>query len=213
MSSREEILNRLKERRRSSSIPGPWRSQRQYDDLVEQFGQALTAAKGEFYQENNLDGALLRLGEILEDLQVKRAVADDQPPLTESDLTGRWPEISWHIVGRSEGNLRTFAAEADIGLSVGEVALAETGSVLVSSGPNRSRLTSLLPPVHLALVPSSTLTADIFTWTAGLEGSFPSSMTLISGPSKTADIEQTMATGVHGPGRFIAVVFPDGDNK
>ncbi len=213
MSSREEILNRLKARRRSSSIPGPWRSQRQYDDLIEQFGRALTAAKGEFYQEASLDKAFLRIGVVLEELGVKMVVADNQPPLGESDLTGRWPEISWHIVGRSEGELRTFAAEADIGISVGESALAETGSVLVSSGPNRSRLTSLLPPVHLILVPSSTLTTDIFTWTAGLEGPFPSSMTLISGPSKTADIEQTMATGVHGPGRFIAVVFPDGDNK
>jgi len=211
MSAREEILNRLNYRQGSSTTLKPWRSERQYSDLAGKFGQALTAANGEFFQEESLDSALLRIGEILEELQVARAVVDDQPPLTESDLSGRWPEISWHIVGQSEGDLRSFAAAADIGISVGEAALAETGSVLVSSGPNRSRLTGLLPPAHLALVPGSALTTDIFTWTAGREGSFPASMTLISGPSKTADIEQTMATGVHGPGRFIVVVYSDDD--
>jgi L-lactate utilization protein LutC len=212
MSARKEILERLKGRQRSSSAPGPWRSQRQYDDLAEQFGRALTAAKGEFYQEASLDEAYSRIGDILEELRVKRAVVDDQRPLKEVDLTSRWPEITWHIVGRSEEDLRPFAASADIGLSVGETALAETGSVLVSSGPGRSRLTSLLPPVHLALVPGSCLTTDLFTWTAERLGSYPSSMTLISGPSKTADIEQTMATGVHGPKRFIVVLYTEGDD-
>jgi L-lactate utilization protein LutC len=212
MSARKEILNQLRGRRRSSSAPGPWRSQRQYDDLAEQFGRALAAAKGEYYQAQSLDKALVWIGKILEDLEVKLALVDDQRPLNEVDLAGRWPEISWHVVGRSEEDLRPFAASADIGLSVGEAALAETGSVLVSSGPGRSRLTSLLPPVHLALVPSSCLTTDLFTWTAERRGSFPSSMTLISGPSKTADIEQTMATGVHGPGRFIVVLYADRDD-
>ncbi len=212
MSSREEILNQLKGRQRPSSAPGPWRSQRQYDDLAEQFGLALTAAKGEYYQVQSFDEALIRIGDILEELGVNRALVDDQEPINEVDLIGRWPEISWHIVGRSEGDLLSFAASADIGLSVGEAALAETGSVLVSSGPGRSRLTSLLPPFHLALVPGSCLTSDLFTWTAERHGPFPSSMTLISGPSKTADIEQTMATGVHGPGRFIVVLYTERDS-
>ena len=79
--------------------------------------------------------------------------------------------------------------------------------MVVSSGRGRSRLTSLLPPVHLALVPTSSLTTDIFTWTAARQGQLPASLTLISGPSKTADIEQTMAVGVHGPKRFIVVLY------
>jgi L-lactate utilization protein LutC len=212
MSAREEILNRLKGRQRSGSAPGPWRSQRQYDDLAGQFGQALTATKGEYYRSTSFEEALIRIDDIFKEIQVKRALVDDQPPLNGVDLAARWPEISWHIVGRSDEDLRSFAASADIGLSVGEAALAETGSVLVSSGPSRSRLTTLLPPVHLALVPGSCLTTDLFTWTAERQGPFPSSMTLISGPSKTADIEQTMATGVHGPGRFIVVLYADRDD-
>jgi L-lactate dehydrogenase complex protein LldG len=136
-------------------------------------------------------------------------LADWQYPISEIDLNVRWPDLSWHLAGQNEGDLRDFAISADMGLSVGQVALAETGSVLVSSGPGMGRLTSLLPPVHVVLVPSSCLTADIFTWTAGRREELPASLTLISGPSKTADIEQTMAIGVHGPGRFVAILYND----
>jgi L-lactate dehydrogenase complex protein LldG len=70
-------------------------------------------------------------------------------------------------------------------------------------------MATLLPPVHIALVPESRLTADLFTWTAARQGPLPANVTLVSGPSKTADIEQTMAIGVHGPKRFIVVLYAD----
>ncbi|MEZ4767250.1 MAG: LUD domain-containing protein [Caldilineales bacterium] len=81
--------------------------------------------------------------------------------------------------------------------------------MLVTSGPGRSRLVPLLPPVHIALAPTSRLTSDLFTWTAQRGGDVPSNLTLITGPSKTADIEQTLAIGVHGPKRFIVILYDD----
>jgi L-lactate dehydrogenase complex protein LldG len=81
--------------------------------------------------------------------------------------------------------------------------------VVVSSGPDRSRLTSLMPPVHITLVPLSCLVADLIHWMELQKDPRPASMTLISGPSKTADIEQTLAIGVHGPGRFIAILYDE----
>jgi L-lactate dehydrogenase complex protein LldG len=51
---------------------------------------------------------------------------------------------------------------------------------------------------------------DIFTWAASCQEPLPAAITLISGPSKTGDIEQTLTTGVHGPKRFIAILFEDG---
>jgi L-lactate utilization protein LutC len=80
----------------------------------------------------------------------------------------------------------------------------------VSSGPGRSRLATLLPPVHIALVPTSRMTTDIFTFTAARQGELPANMVFISGPSKTGDIEQTMSIGVHGPKRFIVILYEDG---
>ena len=209
MSAREEILGRLRKRRRLGSLPVPWLSRRQYSDLAQQFTEALTAAEGEVRQADSLEGALEQLGRLIDEIGARRVLADWQYPITEIDLSDRWLGLSWHLVSQSEGDLRDFAISADMGLSVGQVALAETGSVLISSGSGQSRLTSLLPPVHVVLVPTSCLTADIYSWTAGRRDKLPASLTLISGPSKTADIEQTMAIGVHGPGRFTAILYGD----
>jgi L-lactate dehydrogenase complex protein LldG len=158
----------------------------------------------------DLDEALVHVSDVLVEIGASKGIANDQPPLQSLDLPARWPNIAWQIAGRGDaGGFRSFGAEADIGLSVAEAALAETGTVAVSSGPGLSRLTALLPPVHLVLVPTSCLTMDIFTWAASRQGPLPAAITLISGPSKTADIEQTMAIGVHGPKRFIAVLYED----
>lgn len=70
-------------------------------------------------------------------------------------------------------------------------------------------MVSLLPPIHIALVPTSKLTADIFTWAATRQGDLPANTVFISGPSKTADIEMTLVKGVHGPKRFIVILYGD----
>jgi L-lactate dehydrogenase complex protein LldG len=112
-------------------------------------------------------------------------------------------------VGQTPGDLKAVCAAADVGISGADAALAETGSVVISSGPGRSRLATLLPPVHVALVSTTLLTSDLFTWTAARQGDLPANVVLVSGPSKTADIEQVLAIGVHGPKRFIVVLYDD----
>jgi len=209
MDAREEILTRLHNQAREVSSPAPWRSRRSFEDLADQFTQALTAAKGEVHRAKSFKEALNLVGDLFEELNIRTVLVDSQPLLETADFPNRWPGVEWHIAGKTEGDLREFAAAADIGIGGASAALAETGTVVVNSGPGRSRLTGLLPPIHLALVPTSCLTSDIFSWTAARQGDLPSSTTLISGPSKTADIEQTMAIGVHGPKRFIVVLYED----
>jgi L-lactate dehydrogenase complex protein LldG len=207
MNSREKILGRLKEQECRLTPPGPWQSRRHFDDLAARFTQALTAVKGELLPAANLEEAVERLDGIWRELDARRIVANDEPPLNQINPAQRWPALKWHFAGRSEGELRAFCAAADAGLSSATAALAETGSIVIESGPGRSRLTALLPPVHVALVPASRLTTDIYTWTAARQNALPAQMTLISGPSKTGDIEQTMAIGVHGPKRFIVILI------
>lgn len=215
MNAREEILNRLRAKARPVVRPPAWQSRRHFEGLADRFEAALTAVYGQVLRAGSRDEALAQVDTVLAELGAKKVVANAEPPLVDLDLPGRWPDIQWHIVGKSQGSLRDFCAMADLGLSGAEVALAETGSIVVSSGPGKSRLATLLPPVHLALVPTSRLTTDIFTWTAARKGDhkgtpLPANVVLISGPSKTADIEQTMAVGVHGPKRFIVVLY-DGE--
>lgn len=206
--AREEILTALRGKERGgSSAPAPWRSRQQFDDLAARFTETLTGLNGEVIRAASADEALDRLGDVLHGLGAARVVANDEPPLAGVDLAARWPGITWHVVGRTEGDLRTFCANADAGVTGADVALAETGSVIISSGPGRGRMASLLPPVHIALVAAERLTSDILTWAAARSGDLPANLTVISGPSKTADIEQTLAIGMHGPKRMIVILY------
>lgn len=99
----------------------------------------------------------------------------------------------------------------DAGFTSTVAGIAETGGLLLMPGPAEPRLMSLVPPVHIALLRASTI-QDTF-WSAvkalGWGRALPPNALLISGPSKTADIEQTLAYGVHGPKRLIVVLVQD----
>lgn len=80
-------------------------------------------------------------------------------------------------------------------------AVAETGSLVVRSSPEHGRALSLVPPVHAALVRPDQILPDLIDLFRELsDQSNRSGITIISGPSKTADIELNLITGVHGPG-------------
>jgi L-lactate dehydrogenase complex protein LldG len=78
------------------------------------------------------------------------------------------------------------------GISRAAYGLAATGSVVLLASPEEPRARSLLPSVHVAL-----------------GGSLPSSVAIITGPSRSADIEQRLTIGVHGPGEVHVVLLPD----
>jgi L-lactate dehydrogenase complex protein LldG len=98
-------------------------------------------------------------------------------------------------------------------ISGADAAIAESGTLAVISGPGRNRLASLLPPVHLAILPAEVIVRslpDAFALLAARWGDDVvqrhSNITLITGPSRTADIEQSLTLGVHGPKEIHVVV-------
>ncbi|MBN2304440.1 MAG: lactate utilization protein [Anaerolineae bacterium] len=206
MTARDDILNKLRSRGRVPETPPPvWQSRRRFESLAARFAESLPKVKGEVIRVESPDGALETLDTLFNDLGAQRIVANGDLPTL--DWAARWPDREWHLVGQSDGDLRAFCAAADVGLSGAEAALAETGSIVVAAGPTKSRLATLLPPVHIALVPESILMPDIFTWTAARRNETPANIAIISGPSKTGDIEQVLAVGVHGPRRFIVILY------
>ncbi len=209
MTDRDQILSTLHQQARTADHPPAWQSRRHFADLAERFTASLTAGHGEVHRAASLDAALDLLGDVLAGLGAQQVAVNAEPPLDGVELAARWPDIQWRVAGQEGDDLRAFCAAADAGVTGVDAALAETGTIVVNSGPGKSRLVPLLPPVHIALAPTSRLTADLFTWTAGRSGGMPASLTLISGPSKTADIEQTMAIGVHGPKRLIVILYDD----
>lgn len=94
---------------------------------------------------------------------------------------------------------RGLLAKALLGVTYCRTFLAETGSLVVPSGPGMGTLATLLPPIHLALSHPDGCRANLADHLADLEGSLPSRLTLITGPSRTGDIEASMTKGVHGP--------------
>ena len=102
---------------------------------------------------------------------------------------------------------------ADVGISNVAHLVAETGSVVMATVPSDPRSLSLLPPVHIAVAEPEPTSCPIFSTCLICfrrlllrENCRPSCLTLITGPSKTGDIELRLVTGVHGPGE-IHVVF------
>ncbi|UQV47567.1 LUD domain-containing protein [Janthinobacterium lividum] len=98
----------------------------------------------------------------------------------------------------------------DAGFTVARSGIAATGTLVIAPDAATPRTVSLAPPLHICLVYASTLHADLHAaaraerWTDGM----PSNLVLVSGPSKTSDIQQTLAYGAHGP-RWLWVLIID----
>ncbi len=104
---------------------------------------------------------------------------------------------------------RALFSEVDAGITSTRGGIAETGSLILWPSVDEPRLMSLVPPIHIAVLKVSELYTTFHdamqsqNWAAGM----PTNALLISGPSKTADIEQTLAYGVHGPRELIVLVI------
>lgn len=101
---------------------------------------------------------------------------------------------------------RLFGIDAAITGTIG--AIAEQGAIALWPTPEEPRLMSLVPPVHIAVLDADTIHAnfaqlmDKQKWSAGM----PTNAILISGPSRTADIEMQLTIGVHGPQELIVII-------
>ena len=159
-------------------------------------------------------GYVYQLAQKLETRRVVRSVEDvfGDVPLDDA-LTSLGATV--HVMARGDESAGSFdPADADLGVTGVDYAIAETGTAVILPRRGVSRVTSLLPPVHVALVkPSQTLEGldDLYLLRRlaylrdGVDaGSY---MNFITGPSRTADIEQTLVIGAHGPRETHMVIL------
>jgi L-lactate dehydrogenase complex protein LldG len=122
-----------------------------------------------------------------------------------------WPALA-HFDWASAGLALDARGANDrdaIGITGAFAALAETGTLMVVSGPDTPATVSLLPETHIAVVPASRIVAhmeDAWALARRELGRLPRAVNFISGPSRTADIEQQMVLGAHGPYRVHIIV-------
>ena len=211
--AREAILGRLRARAAAAAPASDfavmerksWPAAERYPRLR----QMMEAIKAEFV-ETTEEAWPRAIYELLESQGLSSLLYG---PLTEAgrQLTTFWPAGAGpRLVPYNrpiEEMKQQLFEQVDAGFTTTRGGIAETGGLILWPSPEEPRLLSLVPPVHIALLDTDAI-YDTF-WQAmrsqGWAASMPPNALLISGPSKTADIEQTLAYGVHGPKRLIVV--------
>jgi L-lactate dehydrogenase complex protein LldG len=158
-------------------------------DLVARFVERATAVGVRVHRAADDRAAVALLAALLSDLGTS-ACHDDTPLAAEAV--------------RAAGAPIATPEHADVGVTGAWRAVAETGTVVLRS--EVGRLEGLLPPVHVVVAYERDVRAGLSEVYADLEGALPSGLVQITGPSRTADIELTLTTGVHGPGTVVVVL-------
>lgn len=176
--------------------------------LIEIFGKNLEAVGGHFILARSEAEVIEALNGIISSLQDSplrgRTIALSNVPLLES-LMSRI-EVGVDEIATAPSAAKLF--DYDVGISTAQAAIAETGTLMLDSEAERHRLVSLVPPVHIAIVDAANirLTLGEALATAGQGSDLSPTITFITGPSRTADIELTLAIGVHGPQELYVIV-------
>lgn len=110
--------------------------------------------------------------------------------------------------GRSDGH-------DEVGLTPAFAAVAETGTLMLRSGPDHPTTLNFLPDTHIVVLRADEVVGPYEDAWAKLRaaGAMPRAVNFVSGPSRTADIEQTLQLGAHGPRRLHIVLIEDGDAR
>ena len=209
--SRESILHKVQTAlgRRPGQAPTdipPMRlraSEAKPEDQVLQFCKAVEALAGKAYCAASKTDARAYASSLLGG---GTAVASDAPLLLECGITSL-PGAKTVVQGKEE--LRRLCAAADLGITGADYALADTGTLVMLASAKEARMISLLPPVHLAVVSRDRILANLdeLFLLVPRPDRITSSMVLITGPSRTADIEQILIRGVHGPGELHVIIL------
>ena len=209
--SREIILERLNNNTDKSSYTKVEVTKKTYgwskEEMISKLSQNLQSAKAETYLLSDaelidwLNAELPKRG--INNLlmgasiakQISKDINDEIEVLKYDDPYESWSEKLFN------------ETDASITTTIG--AIAESGSIVLHPTPEEPRLMSLVPDIHIALVYEDTIyeTFNQIITNQYWAKNMPTNALLISGPSKTADIEQVLAYGVHGPKELIVLIL------
>jgi L-lactate dehydrogenase complex protein LldG len=168
--------------------------------LTELFRDNLESVNGHCIVTTDVADALRQ---IITDLNARRIAISDSPEV-ERLLRATNLEIGELGVAPDEHDVFNF----DVGITTVQAAIAETGTLILDSAHERHRLVSLVPPVHIAILDASRIVETLGEALTLLrkDKEISPAITFITGPSRTADIELTLAIGVHGPKELYVIV-------
>ncbi len=220
--AREAFLERvraaIKAGNQSGTPPLPARGTVGYQgagpDPAAHFFELLTRAGGQPHPVADDGAAVTHVLELVARHRAQKILLGGGPVLDRLKLFPRLRDAGCDVVRADkldEDRAREPMFAAELGISGVDYLLAETGSLVLLARPGEPRSVSLLPPVHVAVADRSQLVADLFdvfdTHLKPALPKLPSCVTLVTGPSKTGDIELRLVTGVHGPGVVHVVLI------
>lgn len=183
------------------------------EDWPERFSRELTLLGGRCLIVSTAAAAALELRLLLCEMAAGTIITWDPAEFDGWEVEWLWTEHSATAYISSDGSeqeraaLMEAAQAADVGITTVQFAAVNTGTLVLFTNKKRNRSVSLLPAVHIALVRESQLTASIGVPLESLvPEECPSSVHFISGPSRSADIENDLSIGVHGPAAVIVIL-------
>lgn len=207
-------------RRKAANAPddaGDWESSQirqvsRADDLPARFAVAAEKA-GAAVQRASIETAAQTVRSVVEARVAQRIHV---PPCDDGVLAGTLRKrvlaaLSQMPVLVSCDNADAALFVADASVTGASAAIAETGTMVCTTAGGQTRGSTLYAPVHIVLLGRSQIMPDLCDYfdEACTRGELPSNVNLITGPSKTADIEGVLVVGVHGPGALHIVIVDD----
>ncbi|BBI33734.1 LutC/YkgG family protein [Cohnella abietis] len=180
-------------------------------ERIERFTSNFRSAGGHVERLANMEDVQRFIADKAVELNAKYVIRQNQPELDALNLEGALPDAQISVWNSdSEQYWKARAAEADFGVVIADYAAAYTGSITVLSSKDKGRSVSLLPTVLIAIIPLERLKTRlgeimVHFDEAGREN-LPAGIHFISGPSRSADIENDLTIGVHGPGVVYALI-------
>jgi len=186
-------------------------------ERIERLAHELEAVGGIVHRAASSSEARVRILEILRERGVRSIVRADTSTMRDLDLDTELGAAGIAVTvcdGRgdvSRDELRRAALAADAGICCADFGVAETGTLALLARPGQGRSVSLLPPLHVAVLDAGNVVQELAALFAEAERrGMPSALTLITGPSRTGDIELVLTVGVHGPGELHLVLIDRG---
>lgn len=143
-------------------------------------------------------------------MKAKYMIRFDHPALNELKIESELPDVELTVWNENGDHLLAKAAGADIGIAVMDYAIGHTGTAVVVSSSTQGRSVSLLPTVFVAIIRAEDVKTRMGEVMKDLTRRFgtklPAGIHFISGPSRSADIENDLTIGVHGPGIVHALI-------
>lgn len=215
-SPRENILERLRAAPKqvvaAPDVTGFY-DQRPREDLptrVERLALNLTNAMAEVHRTTPA-GLPAALAALIQDKSFRRVAVGNEVLACQALCDDLQNVCALHPVQTPHAEQVALFTEMDAGITLSSAAIAETGTIVLKSSPDAPRLLSLVPPVHIVIVDAKHVVDTLFDlihqecWSQGM----PTNVILVSSPSKTADIQQVLAYGAHGPKQLIVMLVED----